>query len=96
MAAVARIPSLPSRQLCVQQAPSNPDRRPRPHAFTPRYFCPNLGIGGYPKWAPHAVAEGACTSRTREEMVAGRAPLPPDFKVLFYGNSYVRQVMGLI
>lgn len=26
--------------------------------------------------------------------MAGRAPLPPDFKVLFYGNSYVRQVMA--
>lgn len=26
-------------------------------------------------------------------MAADGAPLPPDFKVLFYGNSYVRQVL---
>lgn len=56
-----------------------------------RYFCPSLGVRGYPKWVPHSVANGACKSVTRSEMMA-EGPLPPDFKVLFYGNSHMRQV----
>lgn len=57
-----------------------------------RYFCPSLNSSrGYPKWVPHSVANGACKSVTRGEMMA-EGPLPPDFKVLFYGNSHMRQV----
>ncbi|CAN0284373.1 unnamed protein product, partial [Ectocarpus fasciculatus] len=60
-----------------------------------RYFCPNLGSGGYPRWVPRAVARGDCRSVTREEMSRG-APFPPDSKVLFYGNSYMRQAFEAI
>lgn len=55
-----------------------------------RYFCPDQGGSEYPKWVPQAVASGSCASTTREEL--SEAPLPPNFKVLFYGNSHLRQV----
>lgn len=60
-----------------------------------RYFCPSrLGGGVYPKWEPRAITEGACKRRRSraEMMAAGASPFPPGFKVLFYGNSYMRQV----
>lgn len=56
-----------------------------------RYYCPNLGSDGYPKWVPHAVAQGACKSVTRSE-ISNDGPFPAGMKVLFYGNSYMRQV----
>ncbi|CAN0087908.1 unnamed protein product, partial [Pylaiella littoralis] len=56
-----------------------------------RYFCPSLGNDGYPKWVPHAVAQGACKSVTQSDM-SNDGPLPVGFKVLFYGNSHLRQV----
>jgi len=60
-----------------------------------RYFCPSrLGGGAYPKWEPRAITEGACRRRRSPEgrVAAGASPFPPGFKVLFYGNSYMRQV----
>lgn len=54
-----------------------------------RYFCPNLGHGGYPRWVPTMVREGHCLQVPRS--LLAQAPLPPDFKVLMYGNSHLRQ-----
>ncbi|CAN0539569.1 unnamed protein product, partial [Ectocarpus sp. 12 AP-2014] len=51
------------------------------------YFCPNLGTGGYPKWN----TSGACERRPRSALQ--NEPLPPGFRVLFYGNSHLRQVV---
>lgn len=59
--------------------------------YKTRYFCPDLGAEGYPVWRPQAVADGVCRSITRSDL--RQAPLPPNFKVLLYGNSYVRQVV---
>ena len=42
-------------------------------------------------WVPRAVLEEKCESITRSEMAG--APLPPDFKILMYGNSHLRQVI---
>ena len=54
------------------------------------YVCPKLGNEGYPMWVPTTVSKGSCkplpTSALEEE------PFPPNFKVLFYGNSHLRQV----
>ncbi|CAN0042970.1 unnamed protein product [Ectocarpus sp. 13 AM-2016] len=51
------------------------------------YFCPNLGTGGYPKWN----TSGGCERRQRSALQ--NEPLPPGFRVLFYGNSHLRQVV---
>ena len=56
-----------------------------------RFFCPSADNSGYPMWVPQAVLEEKCESITRSELVG--APLPPDFKVLMYGNSHLRQVI---
>lgn len=75
--------------ISIRHPQLKPYLSPRTHA---RYFCPSFGGGGYPTWVPRAVAEGLCESKTRDELMAG-GPLPPNFKVLVYGNSYMRQVM---
>lgn len=62
--------------------------------YRARYFCPNLGNDGYPAWVPHAVSNGTCDSVTLSQLL--EAPLPPDFKVLVYGNSHLRQVVESI
>eukprot|EP00903_Cladosiphon_okamuranus_P011189 g10558.t1 len=59
--------------------------------YKSRYFCPSLGDKGNPAWVPQAVADGVCKSVTRFDL--RQAPLPPDFKVLVYGNSFLRQVV---
>lgn len=59
--------------------------------YKTRYFCPSLGDEGYPAWVPQAVADGVCKTVTRSDL--RRAPLPPGFKVSFYGNSYLRQAV---
>lgn len=56
-----------------------------------RYFCPHLGSDGYPTWVPRAVSDGKCHSVSSS--LLAEAPLPPDFKVLVYGNSYMRQLV---
>eukprot|EP00752_Nemacystus_decipiens_P014381 g12791.t1 len=55
------------------------------------YHCPNLGTGGYPQWMPRQESSGACKSKPTETLE--KEPLPPGFKVLFYGNSHLRQVV---
>ncbi|CAN0198178.1 unnamed protein product [Scytosiphon promiscuus] len=55
-----------------------------------RYFCP-LAKDGYPRWVPRAVSDGTCSSVTTSQLA--EAPLPPGFKVLLYGNSYLRQMV---
>lgn len=59
--------------------------------YKSRYFCPALGDQGNPAWVPEAVSVGVCKSVTRLDL--RQAPLPPNFKVLVYGNSYLRQVV---
>lgn len=59
--------------------------------YKTRYFCPDLGDQGYRAWVPQAAADGVCKSVTRSDL--RQAPLPPNFKVLVYGNSYLRQVV---
>lgn len=54
-----------------------------------RYYCPNLGSTRYPTWEHPAVREGNCTVVPREDLA--KEPLPPNSKVLLYGNSYLRQ-----
>lgn len=61
-----------------------------PH-YRARYFCPDLGNDGYQKWVPRAVADGTCHSMTPSQLA--EVPLPPNFKVLAYGNSHLRQVI---
>ncbi|CBJ26872.1 hypothetical protein Esi_0048_0094 [Ectocarpus siliculosus] len=56
-------------------------------ALNASYFCPNLGTGGYPKWS----TSGGCERRERSALQ--NEPLPPGFRVLFYGNSHLRQVV---
>ncbi|CAN0140993.1 unnamed protein product, partial [Pylaiella littoralis] len=58
------------------------------------YFCPNLGTDGYPVWNPRAVSSGECSVRGRSALAD--EPFPPGFKVLFYGNSHLRQVLESI
>lgn len=57
-----------------------------------RYFCEHLGKESHRRWEPHAEAEGVCKSVSKSEL--SKAPFPPGFKVLFYGNSHLRQVKG--
>eukprot|EP00903_Cladosiphon_okamuranus_P012673 g11853.t1 len=56
-----------------------------------RYFCESLRGQGYRSWTPLAVSEGICKSVTPYQI--SKAPLPPGFKVLMYGNSHLRQVL---
>ena len=56
-----------------------------------RYFCPNQGDSSYPVWEPRAVSQGACRSKPWDDMIG--APLPPNAKILLYGNSHLRQVI---
>ena len=58
--------------------------------FCSRYFCPNLGVGGAFKWVPRAVADGICQEKPLAQLE--NAPLPPNFRILVYGNSHMRQV----
>ncbi|CAN0475847.1 unnamed protein product, partial [Laminaria digitata] len=46
---------------------------------------------GYPKWTPKAVSNGTCKPVSRDLFKTD--PLPPNFKMLFYGNSHLRQVV---
>ncbi|CAM9162932.1 unnamed protein product [Scytosiphon promiscuus] len=55
------------------------------------YHCPHLGTEGYPKWNPRLVAHGICKPKSKSDLK--HEPFPPDFKVLFYGNSHLRQVL---
>lgn len=56
-----------------------------------RYFCPSQGKSGYPMWEPRAVSHGVCRSKLWDKKVD--APLPPNAKILLYGNSHLRQVI---
>eukprot|EP00903_Cladosiphon_okamuranus_P014839 g13740.t1 len=58
------------------------------------YHCPNLGKDGYPKWNPPTVSSGFCEPKDMETLE--QAPFPPGFKVLFFGNSHIRQVVQSI
>lgn len=55
-----------------------------------RYFCPTQSSPAYPRWEPLAVTEGLCKSKMPSDMTEG--PFPPNFKILMYGNSHIRQV----
>ena len=60
------------------------------HCNCRSYRCPHLGNdGNYPKWNPPVVSSGACTPKDMETLE--HEPFPPDFKVLFFGNSHIRQ-----
>lgn len=59
-----------------------------------RYFCPTQIDASYPTWEPRAVSNGECGIKRREDLVG--APLPPNSKILLYGNSHLRQVMEAI
>lgn len=56
-----------------------------------RYYCPSQDGVEYPTWVPQATAQGVCRSTTRSAML--EIPFPPNFKILFYGNSHLRQVI---
>ncbi|CAM9508172.1 unnamed protein product [Laminaria digitata] len=60
-------------------------------AMKARYFCPGQTNPEYLKWEPWAVSQGLCRSVTRSDLEG--EPLPPNFKVLAYGNSHLRQVV---
>ena len=55
-----------------------------------RYFCEHDDKKAHRKWEPHAESEGICESAGLSDL--SEAPFPPKFKVLFYGNSHMRQV----
>lgn len=59
--------------------------------FRARYFCPDLGDEGYPAWVPRSVSQGSCKDIPRPDLQ--KDPLPPNSRVLFYGNSHLRQVI---
>lgn len=60
-------------------------------AMKGRYFCPAQTNPEYPKWEPWAVGQGVCQSVSRSSLDG--QPLPPNFKVLTYGNSHLRQIV---
>lgn len=60
-----------------------------PSCATHSYHCPNLGKDGYPKWNPPNVSSGSCKPKDVETLK--QEPFPPGFKVLFFGNSHIRQ-----
>ena len=59
--------------------------------FRARYYCPSDENTGYREWIPRSISERTCRSVSHSDLIRG--PLPPDFKVLIYGNSHIRQVI---
>lgn len=53
-------------------------------------FAQNLGDAGYLQCRPQAVSEGECTDIARAQLAT--TTLPASLRVLFFGNSHIRQV----
>lgn len=84
----------PTTMACANMELHPPPPRPTFLYRPGSYFCPNLGDEGYPKWIPRVVADNECKPISRDSL--RHAPFPPGFRVLFYGNSHLRQARPVI